>query len=63
MFLLFVNIGIMDSKLISSPIQIPNQELEEMDKIDPIIIDDRKRSFIELLFTKKERTSTSINGV
>lgn len=62
-FLLSVNMGIIDSKLISSPIQIPNQEFEEMDRIVPIINDDRKRSFIELLYIKKRRVITFINGV
>lgn len=62
-FLLFVNMGINESKLISSPIQTPNQEFDEMDRIVPIINVDRKRIFIELLVIKKERINTSINGV
>lgn len=55
MFLFVVNMGINESKLISNPIQTPNQEFDEMDKIVPINIIDRNRSFVELLFIKKER--------
>lgn len=63
MFLLFANMGVIESKLISIPIQTPNQEFDEMDRIVPISIIDRKRIFVELLSIKKERVDTSIDGI
>jgi hypothetical protein len=47
--------GIKDNKLISKPIQIPNQELEEIVINVPNIIIKKKINFDEFFSIKKER--------
>lgn len=61
--LLSLNRGIKDNKLISKPIQAPNQELDVTVINVPIIIIVINKIFDELLKIKKKRTITFINGV
>lgn len=61
--LLSLSRGIKDNKLISSPIQAPNQELDVTVIIVPIIIIVKNKIFEELLKIKKKRIITFINGV
>lgn len=55
--------GINDNKLISNPIQAPNQELDEIVIIVPIIRMVKNIILAELLKIKKKRIRTFINGV
>lgn len=55
--------GIKDNKLISNPIQAPNQELDVTVIKEPIIIIIKNKIFEELLKIKKKRIKTFINGV
>ena len=55
--------GINDNKLISNPIQEPNQELAEIVIIVLIIKIKKNKFFDELLKIKKKRIKTFINGV
>ena len=55
--------GIKDNKLISKPIQAPNQELAEIEISVPIIKIMKNIIFDELLKIKKKRIRTFINGV
>lgn len=60
--LLFIR-GINDNKLISSPIQAPNQEFEDTVIRVPVIKIKKNIIFAELLKIKKKRIRTFINGV
>lgn len=62
-FLLSIIRGINDNKLISNPIQIPNQEDEERVIIEPTIIIQIKIFFEIKFIIKKKRIITFINGV
>lgn len=55
--------GIKDNKLISKPIQAPNQELDVTVINVPIIIIVKNKIFEELLKIKKKRSITFISGV
>lgn len=55
--------GINDNKLISSPIQAPNQELAEIVIIVLIIKIKKNIIFDELLKIKKKRIKTFMSGV
>lgn len=55
--------GIKDNKLISKPIQAPNQELAEIEIRVPTIKILKNTIFDELLKIKKKRIRTFINGV
>lgn len=55
--------GIKDNKLISKPIQAPNQELAEIEISVPIIKIRKNTIFDELLKIKKKRIRTFISGV
>ena len=55
--------GIKDNKLISNPIQAPNQEFDEIVIIVPVIKIIRNKIFAELLKIKKKRIKTFISGV
>jgi len=64
-FKLFLSLirGIKDNKLISKPIQAPNQELEVTVIIVPVIITIKNKIFEELFKIKKKRIKTFISGV
>jgi len=55
--------GIKDNRLISKPIQAPNQELEVTVINVPVIIIVKNKIFEELLKIKKKRIITFISGV
>ena len=55
--------GIKANKLISNPIQAPNQELAEIEIKVPVIKIPKNIIFDELLKIKKKRIRTFINGV
>lgn len=55
--------GINDNKLISSPIQAPNHELDEIVTIVLIIKIKKNKIFDELLKIKKKRIKTFMSGV
>lgn len=55
--------GINDNKLISSPIQAPSQELDEIVIKVPLIKVIINNILAEFLKIKKKRTKTFINGV
>lgn len=55
--------GINDIKLISNPIQAPNQELEETVIIVLLIKVRKNNNLAEFLNIKKKRIKTFINGV
>lgn len=55
--------GINDNKLISNPIQAPNQEVEETVIRVPLIRVIKNKSLDEFLKIKKKRIKTFISGV
>ena len=62
LLLLIIN-GINDNKLISSPIQALNHELDEMEIRVPLTKVNKNNSLAEFLKIKKKRSKTFINGV
>jgi adenine C2-methylase RlmN of 23S rRNA A2503 and tRNA A37 len=62
LFVLIIK-GINDNKLISSPIQAPNQEFAEIVIKVPLIRVNINSNFDEFLKIKKKRIETFINGV
>lgn len=62
-FLVLVIRGIKERRLISNPIQAPNQELAEIVINDPLRRDIRNKSLVGLLSIRKKKIKTSINGV
>ena len=55
--------GINDNKLISNPIQAPNQEVDEIVIKVPLIKVIRNNNLDEFLKIKKKRIKTFISGV
>lgn len=62
LFVLIIK-GINDNKLISNPIQAPNQEVEETVIRVPLIRVIKNKSLDEFLKIKKKRIKTFISGV
>lgn len=62
-FFVLIIRGIKDNKLISRPIQIFNQEVDEIAIKDPIIMDKKNTNLYEFLIIKKKRIKTFINRV
>lgn len=62
-FVVLIIKGINDNRLISNPIQAPNQELDEI-VIKVLLIKVKKNNNLaEFLNIKKKRVKTFINGV
>ena len=59
----FIIKGINDNKLISNPIQIPSQEVDEIKIKEPIIKVIKNNNLDGFLNIKKKRIITFINGV